>query len=101
MKFNIDNLILGIILGIVAPIIGMIVFKMINLPYTDFSTFLHDVFLNNTYRPLLTSMLTVSLIANAFIFSAFIHFKKDKSAKGVFITTAFYAVIILLIKFFI
>lgn len=98
MSMKTDNFILGIILGIIAPIIGMVAFKMMNFPTTDYGQYLHDIFIDKSYRPLLSGMLTVSLIANAFVFSAFIHFNKDKSAKGVFITTAIYGVIILLVK---
>ncbi len=100
MKLLKDNLKMGIVLGFIAPVMGMLAFKMYNFPTTPIGTFFNDMFLDSTYRPLLSSFLTISLLVNALVFTIFIQFEKDKTAKGVFITTAIYGFIILLIKTF-
>ncbi len=100
MKIKLDSWVTGIILGIIAPLVGLLVFKQYKLPETKISVFFNDFFLDKQYRSLLSGMLSVSLLANAIVFTIFIQFDKDKAAKGVFITTALYGIAILLIKTF-
>jgi hypothetical protein len=48
----------------------------------------------------LSAALSLSLLANAVVFTLYINAGKDQTAKGVFITTAIYGLIVLLIKTF-
>jgi ABC-type uncharacterized transport system permease subunit len=44
--------------------------------------------------------MSLSLLANALVFTVCINTRKDNIAKGVFVTTAVYGLVILLIKTF-
>jgi len=49
---------------------------------------------------LITAWISVSLFANALLFTLFVNARIDKTAKGIFWTTALYGTIALCIKFF-
>jgi hypothetical protein len=51
-----------------------------------------------TNKALLTGVSSISLVANAVIFTIFINTHKDKTAKGIFIATLIYGIVVLLIK---
>ena len=92
-----DNLKLGLILGLLGPIIGLVVVYFIKFPSFDFMNFL-DYFIHN--NKVITNVGTLSLLANAFLFAAYVHFDKAKTFKGIFIITLFYGVGILVLKLF-
>lgn len=101
MKRYIDTILTGSILGILAPFAGLWVFWRTKVAdASPFTEFLNNLFTDPSYRPLMTGSLTVSLIANAIVFTVFIQLEKDQSAKGVFISTVLYALAILTVKFF-
>ncbi|MFL9482962.1 hypothetical protein ACI6Q2_09300 [Chitinophagaceae bacterium LWZ2-11] len=92
-----DNLVLGIILGILAPLVGLVCFyfcKFSRLSFTEFLEFLV------IWKSLFTSVISISLIANAIVFTVYINTRKDKTARGVFIATCVYAIVCLSMKFF-
>jgi hypothetical protein len=91
-----DNLKLGLILGLLAPFAGMLAFY-----YWKFSIYSLKVFIQylGIEKHLLTSMVTFSLLANAIVFTAYVNTNKDKTAKGIFISTCFYVLIALILKF--
>jgi hypothetical protein len=94
--FRKDNLKLGLILGIIAPIAAMYIYyaimlsKQINL--SEYYYYLR------TNKSLLTGVSSICLIANAIFFTIYINTHKDKTAKGVFISTLIYGIAVLLIK---
>jgi len=97
MIFKKDNFWLGSILGLIGPVIGFAVFKMIK--YSRFS--LKEMYQWMTMNHnLITAWISVSLFANALLFTLFVNAKIDKTAKGIFVVTVIYAVAALLIKFF-
>ena len=49
---------------------------------------------------LITAYISVSLFANALLFTLYVNAKIDKTAKGIFVVTVIYAVAALLIKYF-
>ncbi|ULQ58215.1 hypothetical protein KJS94_08400 [Flavihumibacter rivuli] len=92
-----DNLRLGIALGILAPVIGMLLYYLLefysrNVGLAEFLGYL------KTYKSLLTAVSSISLVANAVLFTIYINSRKDKTAKGVFIATLIYGITVLLIK---
>ncbi len=93
-----DNLILGLILGFVTPFVGVVIFYFIRFSRLSFIEFLEFMIL---WKSLFTSVLSLALIANAVVFTIYINTNKDKTARGIFITTLIYAIISLIIKFFI
>ena len=92
-----DNLRLGIILGFIAPILGMIIYYFAAFYMRDvtFSEFLHYL---RIYRSVLTGVSSASLVANAILFTIYINSRRDKTAKGIFLATLVYGIAVLLIK---
>jgi hypothetical protein len=92
-----DNLRLGLVLGIIAPLAGMLLYYLIQFRNViTFSEFLHIILVQRT---LLTALVSVSLVANAAIFTVYINKRLDQTAKGIFIATCVYGVASLLWKF--
>ena len=91
-----DNLILGLILGFLAPFIGIVCFYFIKFSSLSFKEFLQIMVLWKTF---FTSVITVSLIADGAIFTIYINTGKDETARGIFIATLIYAIISLVLKY--
>lgn len=97
MIFKKDNFWLGAVLGIIGPVIGFTIFKLIK--YSRFS--LREMYQWMTLNHnLITAWISVSLFANALLFTIYVNARIDKTAKGIFIITVMYAITALLIKFF-
>ena len=92
-----DNLILGIILGFIAPFIGIVCFYFAKFSSMSFSEFLQILVM---WKSFFTSVITVSLIADGVIFTIYTNTNRDITAKGIFIATMVYALISLTLKFF-
>lgn len=97
--FKKDNFILGLILGLIAPLLGFLLFKFYKFEIFSFSEFFEFILNEPGFRTL-SAGLSVSLLLNAALFTIYINKRLDKTAKGIFITTLVYGVIILLIKTF-
>ena len=100
MIFKKDSLAFGLILGLIGPVLGLLLFKFYKFGIYTFSQtfqfFLHE---DDGHR-ILSSALTLSLLMNALLFTIYVNTRKDKTAKGIFISTVLYGVAILLIKTF-
>lgn len=92
-----DSLRLGIVLGLIGPIAGLIVFYLVKFPGFSFKHFL-DYFIHN--NSVITNVGTFSLLANALLFAIYVHFDKAQTFKGIFIVTIFYGIGILVLKLF-
>jgi hypothetical protein len=92
-----DNLLLGLILGITAPFLGLLIYYFAK--FSSVATLKEFIGVVLTQKSLLTAMLSVSLVANAAVFTYYINNRKDETAKGVFISTCIYAGSVLLWKF--
>lgn len=93
-----DNLRMGIVMGFIAPIIGMFAYYFVKF-YPTFS--LGDFFrVLGSQKTLITGIVSVSLLANALIFTIYINTRRDSTAKGIFVATCIYAIAALLFKFF-
>jgi hypothetical protein len=95
MIFKRDNLKLGLVLGLIGPLIGMIVLKYIKAPSSSFGDFF-ELFFNDTKY--LTSIGSLSLLANVVLFTIYINTQRDQTAKGIFFVTLVYGIAILIIK---
>jgi hypothetical protein len=93
-----DNLKLGLILGLLGPLLGLIVVYFIKFPSYSFGDFL-DYFFKDTR--LISSIGVLCLLANAVLFTIYINTHRDYTAKGIFVTTVVYGIAILIIKVFI
>jgi hypothetical protein len=84
-----DSLRLGLVLGFVAPILGLLIYYFVRFSMFSFGEFLQVMFSQKT---LLTGIVSISLIANAVVFTIYINTRKDRTARGIFIATCIYAV---------
>ncbi len=92
-----DNLRLGLILGFIAPLIGMLLYYFIQ--FRELLTFTEFIKIILIETRLLTAIISVSLVANAVVFTYYINKRKDRTAKGIFIATCIYGVASIIWKF--
>jgi hypothetical protein len=90
-----DDLRLGVILGLLGPLLGLVVIYFIKYSATDFGVFLDEFFSNNR---LITSIGSLSLLANVIFFTLYVNTNRDKTAKGIFLVTVIYGIAILVLK---
>lgn len=94
--FKKDNLKLGIAYGFLAPIVAMFLYYFI--VFADKIHLSEYFFYMRTNKSLLTGVSSISLVANAILFTIFINTYRDKTAKGVFVITLIYGIGVLLVK---
>lgn len=99
MIFKKDNFLLGIMLGLVAPLLGILLFKFVKFTIFSFKETFEYMILEPGYKTL-TVALTLSLLLNALLFTIYINSGKDKTAKGIFVLTVIYGLLVLIIKTF-
>lgn len=92
-----DNLKLGMVLGLLGPIIGLLVIYFVKFSGISFVAFLDDFFHSNK---LITSIGALCLLANAVLFTLYVNTHRDNTAKGIFLTTVIYGIGILVLKIF-
>lgn len=97
MIFTKDNLKLGLLLGLFGPLAGLAVVYFVSYSFQTFSEFL-DYFIHE--NKLITSIGSMSLLANAVLFTLYVNTNRDKTAKGIFIVTLIYGIGILVLKIF-
>ncbi len=91
-----DNLKLGILLGILAPLLAMIIYYFWN--FSRALSISEYIFVLRTNKPLLTAITSISLLANAVIFTFYINTHRDQTAKGIFVATLLYGIFVLVYK---
>ena len=94
-----DNFLLGIVSGLIAPLLGMLVFKTYKFNVFTYKETFQYMYMEPGFKTL-TVALTLSLLLNALLFTIYINSNKDKTAKGIFITTMVYGLLVLIIKTF-
>ncbi|MBK6777214.1 MAG: hypothetical protein IPG74_15725 [Flavobacteriales bacterium] len=82
---RIDRFGIGVVLGLIFPVFGFFGYGLIYTtgirPHHDMHWFVHDLFLGSSeYR---TRIVSLSLIADAFLFFAFDRFGYHKAMRGV------------------
>lgn len=92
-----DDWRLGLILGLVGPLLGLLVLHQWKFPDLRLLEFI-NVFIQE--NRLITSIGSMSLLVNAALFTIYVNTDRDRTAKGIFIVTLFYGVGIILIKLF-
>ena len=90
-----DNLRLGIVLGLIGPMLGLVVIYFLKFSSFSFGDFLDEFFNDNK---LITSYGTLSLLANVILFTLYINTHRDHTAKGIFIITLVYGIALLVLK---
>ena len=92
-----DNIRYGLVLGFLGPILGMLVYYFAAF-YSHHVTFTEFLGYMQRYKSLLTAVSSISLVANAVLFTFFVNARKDQTIKGIFLATIIYGVGVLLIK---
>ena len=96
MIFKKDNFVFGLALGLIAPMIGFLLYKLVKFKSLSLTEMIQWMKFNPN---LITVSISVSLMANAILFTIYINGGRDKTGKGIFIMTMIYAVIALAFKF--
>lgn len=92
-----DNIRLGLLLGFIAPLLGLLLYYVSQFKgIMTIGEFFHVILVQ---RSLLTALVSISLVANAAIFTFYINKRLDKTAKGIFIATCVYGIASLIWKF--
>ena len=99
MMLKKDNFLMGLIMGLIAPVLGMLLFKTYKFNMFSFKETWEYVYLEPGFKTL-TVALTLSLLLNALLFTIYINSHKDKTAKGIFVTTMVYGLLVLIVKTF-
>jgi hypothetical protein len=95
--FKKDNLRLGLLLGLVAPIISLVIYYFVKF-YPTFSVKDFFFFLQ-TNKTQITAVSVPCLVLNIALFTYYINSHKDNTAKGIFAASLIYAILALLFKF--
>jgi len=93
-----DSLTLGLILGFIAPLlifIGIYFARFAAYPFGEFLT----TFFNESH--LITFFGAWCLVGNIALFTYYINTRRDQTAKGVFILSVIYGILVLLLKLWI
>ena len=90
-----DNLRLGLVLGLIGPLLGLVVIYFIKFRSFTFMEFL-TTFMND--NRMITSIGALSLLANAILFTIYVNTHRDETAKGIFAVTVIYGIGILILK---
>ena len=94
-----DDIRFGALIGLIAPLAGILLFKMYKFSSFSFTEIFQFMYLQPGHK-ILTGALSVSLLLNALFFTLYVNSGRDKTAKGIFITTLVYGVGVLLLKTF-
>lgn len=97
MIFKKDNFVFGLLLGFIAPMIGFLVYKFFKFKMLSLEEMIQWLRMNPN---LITVSITVSLMANAILFTIYINGHRDKTAKGIFVLTMVYAILAMALKYF-
>lgn len=92
-----DSFLSGVIIGLLAPLIGIFAFYFWKARSAEFFDFLNVVFHSST---LLTAMISFALLGNAIVFTIALNTRNDKMAKGIFVMTLILAIPAILFKIF-
>lgn len=91
-----DNLRFGMLLGLLAPIVSLVIYYFVKFyPLYSVGDFF---FFLRTNRSQITAVSVPCLVLNIALFTFYINSHKDLTAKGIFAATLIYAVLALVIK---
>ncbi len=93
-----DNIRFGILLGLVTPLISVIIYYFVKFyPLFSFEDMLGAL---RSDKRLVTGITIPCLFLNILLFTVYINYRKDKTAKGIFASTLVYAVAALAFRYF-
>ncbi|MCF8463781.1 MAG: hypothetical protein K9G41_03010 [Flavobacteriales bacterium] len=92
-----DSTILGLIVGIIAPLLVMLGFWQFQFGHTSLIGF-YEVMIQSNNLP---GLISIGLLGNLGAFFVFYRQKLDVSARGVIMATFMYGLVIVVLKFFV
>lgn len=99
MIFRRDNIWLGIAIGFIAPLVGVVLFKVYKFSVFSFKEVLQFMVVEPGHKTLSVA-LSLSLLLNALFFTLYVNSGHDDTAKGIFLTTLVYGIGVLALKTF-
>lgn len=97
MIFKKDNLRLGLVLGLIAPVLSLAVYYFVKFyPLYTIRDFFGFIASNKSQ---VTAISVPCLVLNIALFTIYINSHRDNTAKGIFAATLIYAILALLFKF--
>ena len=90
-----DNLRLGLILGFLTPLVVFLGIYFVRFSGYDFGEFINLFFNENR---LITFFGAWCLVGNIALFTYYINTARDQTAKGIFVLSVVYGILILLLK---
>lgn len=93
-----DNLSLGIVLGLLTPLVAFFLYYFFlirphnNIGLGQFFNILKD------NRQMIPKIVSICLLLNGLVFFLYTRTRKDITAKGIFLMTMLYAIVVLLLK---
>lgn len=92
-----DDLWLGIVLGVLGPVAGFLIFYMMKfLPLGQSIGVYLNLFKDNSF--LIPKVMSLSLLANGITFFLYTHYRKDETSRGILVATLIYAIVIIVFK---
>lgn len=92
-----DSTILGVFVGLIAPLIVMLIYWRFNFGHMSLLGF-KDLMVESTNLP---GLISIGLLGNLAGFFAFYKMELDVSARGVIGATFLYGLLIVILKFFV
>ena len=89
-----SDLVKGVLLGIISPIIAFVIYVVFIIETTLDSVINNPSFTNN-----LPAIISLSLLINLALFFLKIKFNKDEQSRGILFSTFLYGVVIVILKF--
>jgi len=90
-----DNTIIGLLVGLIAPLIVMLGFWQVQFGHTSLIGFYEVMVQSNN----LSGLISIGLLGNLAGFFLFYRLKLDVSARGVIMATFLYGLVIVILKF--
>lgn len=88
---------LGAVIGLFAPLLGIVIFYFMKASSSRFLDFLAFFLATPS---LITVVVTVSMLINAALFTYYINSGIDRTARGIFGATCAWAIVAIVTKFF-
>jgi hypothetical protein len=90
-----DSILLGILVGLIGPVIGVLVFYFVNFSTSNISNFFRMAAAQNLLSPLLS----LCAVINLGVFFLFIKINYLQTARGIILSTFLYGLLIVGLKF--
>ncbi|MGN6490841.1 MAG: hypothetical protein ACTHLE_02500 [Agriterribacter sp.] len=92
-----DNIRLGLVLGLLTPLLSITIYYFAKFyPLYSLGDMLDAM---RTNKRVVTAITIPCLFVNILLFTIYINYRKDKTAKGIFASTLIYAIAALVFKF--